>query len=76
MLTASFALLAMLACAGAWAKRAHVMLTVADPYLELRTGPHSGYPVTQIADRGEEIEVLKRRTDWYKIRTARDYVGW
>ncbi len=56
--------------------RSYVMLTVADPYLELRTGPHSGYPVVQIADRGEEVEVIKRRTDWYKVRTLRGYEGW
>ena len=60
----------------AHAGREHVKLTVAEPYLELRTGPHSGHPVVQIADRGEAVEVLKRRTDWYKVRTARGHVGW
>jgi hypothetical protein len=58
------------------AARNYVKLTVADPYLELRTGPHSGYPIYQIADRGETVEVIKRRTDWYKVRTVRGYKGW
>lgn len=65
-----------LAGAPALAKRAHPVLTVADPYIEMRTGPHSGYPVTQIADRGDVVEVLKRRTDWYKVRNERGYEGW
>lgn len=49
---------------------------VADPYLELRTGPGRGYPVFQVAERGEWIEILKRHTDWFKVRTARDKEGW
>ncbi|MEM9384357.1 MAG: SH3 domain-containing protein [Pseudomonadota bacterium] len=76
VLTAVITVCLVLFSTAGWARKAPVQLTVADPYLELRTGPHSGYPVTQIADRGEPIEVLKRRTDWYKIRTVRDYVGW
>ncbi len=76
VLTLAIAFALLLAADAGWARKAPVLLTVADPYLELRTGPHSGYPIVQIADRGEAIEVLKRRTDWYKIRTARDYVGW
>ena len=49
---------------------------VADPYLELHTGPGRGYPVTQVVDRGEWVEILKRRTDWFKIRTDRGKEGW
>lgn len=51
-------------------------LQVADPYLELHTGPGRGYPVTQVVDRGEWIEVLERRTDWYKVRNNRGREGW
>lgn len=49
---------------------------VADPYLELHTGPGRGYPVFYVAERGEWIEILKRRTDWFKVRTAQDKEGW
>jgi hypothetical protein len=49
---------------------------VVDPYLELHTGPGRGYPVTQIVERGEWVEILKRRTDWFKIRTSQGKVGW
>ncbi len=49
---------------------------IAEPYLELHTGPAAGYPVTTIVERGETIEILKRRTDWLKIRTADGRTGW
>lgn len=51
-------------------------LQITDPYLEVRTGPGRGYPVTQVAARHEWIEVLLRFTDWYKVRTERGYEGW
>ena len=49
---------------------------VVDPYLELHTGPGRGYPVTQVVERGEWVEILKRRTDWFKIRTSQGKEGW
>jgi hypothetical protein len=49
---------------------------VAEPYLELSAGPGRGYPVFHIVERGESVEVLKRRTDWFKVRTARGKEGW
>lgn len=49
---------------------------VVEPYIDLRTGPGRGYPIFYIGERGEWIEVIKRRTDWFKVRTERDKVGW
>ena len=49
---------------------------VADPYLELHTGPGRGYPIFDIAERGERVEILGRHTDWFKVRTARGKQGW
>jgi len=46
------------------------------PYLELSTGPGRGYPVFHIVERGESIEVLKSRTDWFKVRTDKGKEGW
>lgn len=51
-------------------------VVVEDPYLELHTGPGAGYPIFYIAERGERIEVLKRRTDWFKVRVPRGEDGW
>ena len=67
----------MLLCAAPLALAAQpVMVSVADPYLELHTGPGRGYPVTHVVPRGEEIGVLKRRTDWFKVRDQRGREGW
>lgn len=51
-------------------------VVVADPYLELHTGPGRAYPIFDIAERGERVEVLKRHTDWFKVRTERNKEGW
>jgi len=53
---------------------------IADPYIELHTGPGRGYPVFYVAPREEWIEITLRRTDWYKVRigsdTAQPREGW
>jgi hypothetical protein len=51
-------------------------VVVADPFLELRTGAGRGYPVTQVVRRGDPVRILKRRTDWFKVRDARGHEGW
>jgi hypothetical protein len=60
------------------ARAAHELLQlfVTQPYLELHTGPGRGYPVTQVVARGESVDVLFRRTDWFKVRTERGVEGW
>ena len=62
--------------APAYAKREVVQVVVADPYIEMRTGPGRGYPIFNVADRGASIEVLKRRTEWFEVRTDRGIKGW
>jgi uncharacterized protein YgiM (DUF1202 family) len=51
-------------------------VTIADPFIELHTGPGSGYPIFFVAERGEEIELVKRRTEWFKVRIPRGEEGW
>ena len=51
-------------------------VSVADPYLEMHTGPGKGYPVFHVVDRGEEIDILMRRTDWFQVRTPDGTEGW
>lgn len=69
-------LLALLPCAHAQDTEAGEVLTVADPYLELHTGPGRGYPVFHVAARGESVTLLLRHTDWFKLRTAKGQEGW
>jgi hypothetical protein len=54
----------------------YVRVQIADPYIEMHTGPGRGYPIFYIAQRGETVEVLKQRTDWYKVRNAKGKEGW
>jgi hypothetical protein len=51
-------------------------LQVADPYLELRTGPGRGYPVFHVSARHEWVEIELRHTDWFKVRTDDGREGW
>ena len=49
---------------------------VADPYVELHTGPGRGYPIFYVAERHEWIEIQLRHTDWFKVRLASGKEGW
>jgi opacity protein-like surface antigen len=53
-----------------------VAVTIQEPYLELRSGPGRGYPAFYAVERGAQVELLQRRTDWYQLRTARGTEGW
>jgi hypothetical protein len=74
--------LALLLCAFSLvstpARAAHELtqVFVTQPYLSLHTGPGRGYPVAQVVARGESVDVLFRRTDWFKVRTERGIEGW
>ncbi|MGD2137462.1 MAG: outer membrane beta-barrel protein, partial [Gammaproteobacteria bacterium] len=39
-------------------------------------GPGRGYPVFNVVEQGERIEILKKKTNWYKVRTADEKTGW
>jgi hypothetical protein len=58
------------------AKEAYRSVSVADPFLEMRTGPGIGYPKFHVVDRGESVDILKRRTDWFLIRADNGKEGW
>ncbi len=51
-------------------------LTIADPFIELRTGPAASYPVFHVIDRGQKIVVLRQRTEWFQIRASDGKEGW
>lgn len=72
---------ALLILIGLFAAGAHAddklpKILIADPFIELRSGPGRGYPVFHVVERGDEVTIVKRRTDWFEIRTDRDVVGW
>lgn len=51
-------------------------LFIEEAYLELHEGPGRGYAVTQVVPRGDAIDVLYRRTEWFRVRTKRGIEGW
>jgi hypothetical protein len=76
-LSSLFILLSLaLAAPSVCGAREYLQVFVTEPYLELRTGPGRGYPVTQVVPRDESVDILKRRTDYFKVRTERGIEGW
>jgi opacity protein-like surface antigen len=53
-----------------------LQLFVTEPYLELHLGPGRGYPVVNVVPRGDSVDVLYRRTEWFRVRTTRGIEGW
>lgn len=51
-------------------------ILIADPFIELRSGPGRGYPIFHVVERGREVELVKRRTDWFQLRTDQGVEGW
>lgn len=49
---------------------------VGEAYIDLHSGPGRGFPVLQSVERGGVLEVMRRRTDWFQVRTERGYEGW
>ena len=52
------------------------LVQIVDPYIELRTGPGRGYPIFFVAPRSDWVEIELRHTDWFRVRTEDDKVGW
>lgn len=53
-----------------------LVVKVKEVYADLHTGPASEYPIFHALERGETVTVLKKRTGWYKVRTAKGMEGW
>ena len=52
------------------------VLEVVDPFIELHTAPGRGYPVFHVIEKGSLVELLKRKTNWYKVRSDSGQEGW
>jgi hypothetical protein len=51
-------------------------LRIAEPFIELHTGPGEAYPVFHVIDRGQQIEVLGARAGWFQVRDNNGVEGW
>ena len=55
---------------------ANETVRIEEAYVDVHSGPGRGYPVFHVVERGAEVTLLKRRTDWFKLRTADGVEGW
>ena len=69
-------LLILLTSASVSARDEYVRVIIDDPYIDLHTGPGRGYPIFYVGERGEEVEIIKRRTEWFQVRVERGEEGW
>jgi SH3 domain-containing protein len=53
-----------------------IRVQVADPFIEVHTGPGRGYPIFHVVEQDAWIQVIKRRTQWIKVQTPRGRTGW
>lgn len=53
-----------------------MVVTVNDAFINLYNAPGRGYPIFHAIERGEQITLIKMRTDWIKVRTERGVEGW
>lgn len=44
--------------------------------VNLRSGPGTNYPVLRRLFRGEQLDLLETRGDWYRVRLASGQTGW
>lgn len=51
-------------------------VVVADPFLEMHTGPANSFPIFYVVKRNESIKVIKRHTSWFLIQNDKDKEGW
>ena len=56
--------------------KVYYKVRIADPFIELHTGPGAGYPIFYVVDRGTEVSVIRRKTDWFRIETNDGKTGW
>jgi opacity protein-like surface antigen len=58
------------------AKADDLVVSIVEPYVDFRTGPASEYPIFHVAEQGEIITILKKKTGWYKAITYTGQEGW
>ena len=74
--TSLIILIANMLLAAAYADDDVQVVKVADPFIEMHTGPSVGYPIIHVIQRNETITIIKRRTSWFLIQDRREKEGW
>ena len=45
-------------------------IKIESAFVDLRTGPAKAYPAFYVAQRGQQLEITKRRTHWFKVQLS------
>jgi hypothetical protein len=53
-----------------------VWLTVDAPFIDVHTGAGDGFPVFHVIERGQRLQVLDRRADWFRVADEKGRAGW
>jgi len=51
-------------------------VTIAEAFIEFRTGPGRGFPVFYVVEKGQEVSLVKKKTQWFKVRSKKGKEGW
>jgi uncharacterized protein YraI len=49
---------------------------IADPFINLHTGPGSAYPIFHVIKRGTLVTIIRRQTSWFEIQAEDGKSGW
>lgn len=69
-------LLMLLFTATATAADEYREVKIADPFIELHSGPGRGFPIFHVEERDQWIKIIKRKTDWFKVEIKNGTLGW
>lgn len=53
-----------------------IELIVKEPFVNVHTGPSSLHPIFYVVPRHEKIRIILQKTQWIKIRTMDNKIGW
>ncbi|EKF75833.1 hypothetical protein A11A3_00025 [Alcanivorax hongdengensis A-11-3] len=53
-----------------------LQVKVAEPYVEIHTGPGRGYPVFHVVERHAPLTLIRERAGWVQVHTPRGRTGW
>ncbi len=53
-----------------------IELIVKEPYVDVHTGPSSRHPIFHVVTRHEKITIILQKTQWIKIKTIDNKIGW
>lgn len=53
-----------------------LIVRVADPFIELHSGPGRGYPIIHVAEQDEYVSIVARRNRWFKVADRHGHSGW